>query len=176
MLGAVGAMCCFAFCTGLGLAARDRDRERLNALLAWQDALEAMRILLSMERLPMDDLIWQSAQSVAEKGTAGKVRAQLLATAENLAHAPSLTVAEAYAQACMQIRLPCEGQEERSALELLVGSLGNGTAEMRERAVASCLKRIALCSEKAREKAERSGKLYTELGVLGGLMLGIALW
>ncbi len=176
MLGGFGAMCCFLLCTGAGMMARDGAKERAAALAAWVDALEALRLLLSMERLPMDELFREAALSLDSKGIAGKVRGRLTVTAQNLARAPSLTVAEAFGQACEQVRLSCEGKEERSALTLLFETLGNGTAEMRERGVQSCLKRLELCLEKAREKAERSGKLYGQLGVLGGLMLGIALW
>jgi len=176
MLGATGAMCCFAACTGFGLMARDRACERLASLTAWCDGLETMRLLLSMERLPMDGLLRESACSVQEGGGAGLVRARLIKTAEHLTHEPSLTVADAYLHACGQVRLSGEGAEERAALELLFKALGSGTAEMREKAVESCMKRLSLCQEKAREKAERSGKLYAQLGALGGLALGIALW
>jgi len=176
MLGVTGAMCCFAACTGLGLMARDRVCERLASLTAWRDGLEAMRLLLSMERLSIDELLRESACSVQEGGAEGAVWARLTQTAEHLARAPSLTVADAYLYACKQIRLSCEEPEERAALTLLFKALGNGTAEMREKAVESCLKRLCLCHEKAREKAEKSGKLYAQLGALGGLMLGIALW
>ncbi len=176
MLGGFGALCCFAACTGVGLMARDRCRERLDALMAWTDALSAMRLLFREERLPMDELLLECAKAADSHGAAGKVRQRLQGAGRGLALEPSLTVAEAYGRACRDTPLPAEGQEEKSALDVLFRQLGSGTAAMREQAAAGCLRRLALTVEKAREKAEKSGQLYAKLGALGGLMLAIALW
>lgn len=176
MLGAAGALCCFAACTGAGLLLRDRCRERLAGLMGWADALGAMKLLFSEERLPMDELLGEASRGVASGGMEGKVRLRLEKTAGALRAEPSLTVEEAYEMACAQVPMTAEGQEEKAALQLLFRQLGSGTAAMREKAVDGCLKRMEIGCEKARVKAEQSGALYAKLGALGGLMLAIALW
>ena len=47
---------------------------------------------------------------------------------------------------------------------------------MREQAASSAIRRLRPLAEKAREQAEKGGKLLMQLGLLFGLMLGIALW
>ena len=51
----------------------------------------------------------------------------------------------------------------------------HGTAR-RAQAAAACLRRLKPLAQAAREGAEASGKLCMQLGVLLGLMAGIALW
>lgn len=176
MLGAAGAMCSLALCTGAGLWARQRARDRFETVLAWTELLESMRLLLSQERLPMHELLWQSARMGRTTGAGAKPSERVRQAGQALADAPSLTVAQAYAEACARYPISCEAQEEKLALETLFSQLSSGTAAMREQAVAGCLRRLQMTEEKARQKAEQSGTLYARLGALGGLMLGIALW
>ncbi len=176
MLGAAGALACFALCTGAGLVARDGARQRAYALMAWLDALHVMKLLLSEERLPMDALLCESARAVDEKGAAEKVRRRLERAGEQLRAEPALTVEEAYAGACREILMPFEDPQERGSLELLFRQLGGGTAAMREQAVKGALNRLGLICDKAREKADKAGALYGRLGLLGGLAMAIILW
>ena len=89
---------------------------------------------------------------------------------------PLLGVEQAYRQACARSPIPWERQEERDAMEALFMQLGSGTAAMRAQAAAACLRRLKPLAQAAREGAEASGKLCMQLGVLLGLMAGIALW
>ena len=61
-------------------------------------------------------------------------------------------------------------------LDGLFAQLGTGTASMREQAASSAIRRLRPLAEKTREQAEKGGKLLMQLGLLFGLMLGIALW
>ena len=54
--------------------------------------------------------------------------------------------------------------------------LGSGTAAMRAQAAAACLRRLRPLEEDARREAEKGGGLVMRLGLLLGLMAGIALW
>ena len=54
--------------------------------------------------------------------------------------------------------------------------LGSGTAAMRAQAAAACLRRLRPLEEDARREAETGGGLVMRLGLLLGLMAGIALW
>ncbi len=176
MLGATGAFACFAAGTGLGLWLRSRCQQHLQTLEAWADALQAMGLLLEEERLPLGDLLWQSAQGLESQGTSGQVRARLSHAAKQLEEKPSRTLSQAYLEACKAYPLQCEQAEEQGHLALLFRQMGSGTSAMRSQAVTACGRRLALLIEKARQKAEQTGKLYAQLGVLGGLMLAIALW
>ena len=98
---------------------------------------------------------------------------------ERLLHAghpggPSLTLAQPRTAEAHPI--PGEQGEEKTHLALLFRQLGSGSAAMRLQAVTAAEKRFEPLAQKARTKAEQTGKLYAQLGALGGLMVGIALW
>ena len=61
-------------------------------------------------------------------------------------------------------------------MEMLFRQLGSGTAAMREQAAAACIRRLRPLEEAARKEAEQGGKLCMQLGLLLGLMAGIAVW
>jgi len=176
MLGPAGAFACFAAGTGAGLLLRNRCHDRFHALEAWRDALEVMGLLLQEERLPLGELLCQTAHGLARQGAAAQVRARLLHTGEAILSAPSLTLSQAYEAAVKTCPISGEQAEEQGHLILLFGQLGSGSAAMRHQAVMAAMKHFGLLVEKARSKAEDTGKLYARLGALGGLMLGIALW
>ena len=78
--------------------------------------------------------------------------------------------------ACAESAVPWEQEEEKSAMDSLFAQLGTGTAAMRERTVAACIRRLKPVCEKAYTEAEKGGRLCMQLGMLLGLMTGIALW
>ena len=170
MLGLAGAAACLAGGTLLGLWASECCARRLRQLESWRDALAAMRLLLEEERLPMGELIAQSARA-AGKG----VRERLERTARQLAQSPRLTVAEAYEAAAREEPLS-EQSEEKEALRQLFSQLGSGTTAMRAQAAEACQRRLEPLIEAARAKAQLARALYVKLGLLCGLMAGIALW
>jgi hypothetical protein len=135
-----------------------------------------MGLLLKEERLPLGDLLRETARGLARQGAAAQVRARLTNAGEAILSAPSLTLSQAYEAAVKACPIAGEQGEEQGHLALLFGQLGSGTAAMRHQAVVAAAKRFELLVEKARTKAEQTGKLYAQLGTLGGLMLGIALW
>lgn len=176
MLGVTGAFACFAAGTGVGLLLRGRCHDRLHALEAWADALQAMGLLLREERLPLGELLYQAAQGLPGRGTAAQVRERLLHAGNAIQEAPSLTLAQAYGTAREAHPISGEQGEEKTHLALLFRQLGSGSAAMRLQAVTAAQKRFEPLAQKARTKAEQTGKLYAQLGALGGLMVGIALW
>ena len=176
MLGPAGAFACFAAGTGAGLLLRSRCHDRLHALQAWADALQVMGLLLEEERLPLGELLLQTARGLGKQGAAAQVRERLAHAGEAIQAAPSLTLSQAYEAAAKACPIPGEQGEEQGHLALLFGRLGSGTAAMRRQAVLASAKRFGPLVEKAGTKAEQTGKLYAQLGALGGLMLGIALW
>ncbi len=176
MLGAPGAFACFAACTGVGLLLRARCQDRARLLLAWGDALGTMGLLLEEERLPLPSLLDMAGEALPLQGPEGQVHRRLQQTARLLEEKPRLTLQEAYQAACGLHPIPCEKPEERQLLTQLFSQLGVGTAAMRGRGVMGCERRLRALQEKAEQKAEGAGKLYAKLGMLGGLMLAIALW
>ena len=172
MLGAAGALCCLAAGTAIGGWMRERRLARLRMLRAEVDALSCMRMLLEQERPPLPELLRACASGLSSE----QVAQRLLIAAERLAADPFIGMTGAYASACAAVAMPWEQLEERSAMETLFRQLGSGTAAMREQAAAACLRRLKPLAERAEEEAEKAGRLCMQLGMLLGLMAGIALW
>lgn len=176
MLGAAGTLCCLTAGTVLGIYLRDRRLARVQLLNGLTDVLTGMRLLLVQERLGMGELLNECAAYAPRHPGAVRVAERLRSTADILARNPLTGVEGAYVGACRQIPIPWEQAEERETLNNLFLQLGSGTAAMREQAVAACLRRLKPVAEQAQEKAEKGGKLCMQLGMLLGLMAGIALW
>lgn len=176
MIGLAGAICCLTLGTALGSWMRERRLARLNMLSAEEEALGCMRLLLEQERLGLAELLVVSA-NYAPAGTGGEqVSRRLLATADFLEREPLNGLEQAYQKACAAVQAPWERSGEREAMEAMFMQLGSGTAAMRTQAVAACLRRLKPLSEAAREEAKSGGQLCMRLGMLLGLMAGIALW
>lgn len=176
MLGAAGALGCLSLGTALGCWLKERRSSRCCMLSSWCEALGGMRLLLEQERLSMPDLLTTSA-TWASHGTGGEqVAKRLMLTAEAVIRDPFLSLCDAYALACAQISASWEMAEEKEALQSLFSQLGSGTAAMREQAVAACLRRLRPLADEAYKEAQRGGRLCMQLGMILGLMAGIALW
>lgn len=176
MLGAAGALCCLAAGTALGSWMRMRRTSRLSMLRAELDALNAMRMMLEEERPALPELIEACAAYTGMGEGAELLARRLRQTAQNLRQSPLDGVSGAYAFACAQTMAAWEQEEEKSAMESLFAQLGSGTAAMREQAVAACMRKLKPVCERAQAEAEKGGRLCMQLGLLLGLMAGIALW
>lgn len=176
MLGAAGALCCLAAGTALGSWMRERRLCRLRMLQSELEAIGGMRLLLEQERPSLTELLTSAAGYVGAGCGADQVAKRLILTSEKLRVSPYTGLAEAYAAACTETAAPWEQEEERAAMEMLFTQLGSGTAVMREQAAAACARRLKPLAEAAQAEADKGGKLSMQLGVLLGLMAGIALW
>ena len=164
MIGAVGAMACVLACTFAGFLAKDRCNARLASLEGWSEALDVLRLLLEEERLPIDELLRETADGIADCDASRALRT----VADRLARSPRLTVGEAFAGV-----KPAHAPAELSAL---FRQLGTGTVAMRAQAAEQARRRLERAAEQARKAAAVNGALYAKLGLLGGLTLGVALW
>lgn len=176
MLGAAGALCCLAAGTAIGSWMRERRMCRLRMLQSEMEAIGGMRLLLEQEKPSIPELLTSAAGYVGAGTGADQVASRLILTAEQIRKSPYTGLAEAYASACMQIPAPWETIEDRSAMEMMFAQLGSGTAVMREQAAAACARKLKPLAETAQAEAEKGGRLSMQLGVLLGLMAGIALW
>ena len=176
MLGLSGALMCMAAGTAAGSWMRERRMARWRMLAAELDVLGGMRLLLEQERPALTDLISECAGYVSQGTGAEQVAQRLKTSAQLMRHSPMLSLVEAYDLACGQIRAPWEHEEEQAAMSILFRQLGVGTASMREQAAAACMRRLKPLEETARADAEKAGRLCMQLGMLLGLMAGIALW
>lgn len=176
MLGVAGALGCVALGTALGSWLRERRLARFHMLSALTEVLNGMRLLLEQERPSIPDLLCLSASWASAGSGSDEVARRLMLASEALIRDPFLSLGEAYQLACAQIPAPWEQAEERAIMENLFAQLGSGTASMREQAAAACLRRLKPLMETARTEAEKGGKLCMQLGILLGLMAGIALW
>ena len=168
MLGAAGALLCMALGTALGAGLKERRCARLRLLENEMELLARMRLLI----LGLPALL----RTCASDGGEGVFSRRLEKAAEILEKHPLLGLRDAYRQATSALPLSAEKSEEKAVLDGLFAQLGTGTASMREQAASSAIRRLRPLAEKAREQAEKGGKLLMQLGLLFGLMLGIALW
>ncbi|MBR5547744.1 MAG: hypothetical protein IKU70_12305 [Clostridia bacterium] len=176
MLGAAGALCCLAAGTAMGSWLKIRRMTRLDMIRAAMDSLNAMRLLLETERLPLPDLLENSTAYTGGGHGAECMRRRFEYTAQQMRTNPLEGIPAAYRAACAAHAAPWEQEEEKAALESLFAQLGCGTAAMREQAAAACIRRLKPVEEKARAEAEKGGKLCIQLGMLTGLVAGIILW
>jgi len=176
MLGAPGAVCSLAAGTAIGHYLRIRRMTRLHYLQSSLDVLNAMRLLLETEHLALPELL-ESCAGYAGSGTGAEgVAGRLKLTAQRLRQQPLEGVSSAYRSACSQFPFPWEQEEEKAALDSLFAQLGSGTAAMRAETCAACIRRLKPVRENAQVEAEKGGRLCMHLGMLLGLMAGIALW
>ncbi|MDD3336495.1 MAG: hypothetical protein PHI98_13440 [Eubacteriales bacterium] len=171
MLGAAGALICMAAGTALGMTIRERRCARLRLLEGEIDALARLRLLLLEERFGLCRLMAECA--VGEEEVFSQ---RLRLTGQALEQEPLLGLQGAYELACRKAYAPYEQAGEKKVMEGLFSQLDSGTTAMREQAVSSTMRRLKPMSEQARAKAESGGKLCMQLGMLLGLMAGIALW
>lgn len=173
MLGAAGALCCLACGTGVGLYLREGRRARLRLLLAYTDMLSGLRVLLMQERLGMGELLRRGAELAGGDERLGQ---RMTHTVTALGERPLEGVWGAYQAACAAVPIAWERAEERELISALFQKLGSGTAAMRQEAVSACLRRLRPLEEQVRKRLEQNGRLCVQLGMLLGLMLGVALW
>lgn len=176
MLGPAGALCCLAAGTAVGSWVRARKQCRLRMLQAHTEALGGIRLLLEQEKPALCELLSAAAGYVGTGCGADETAKRLILTSEQLRKNPYGGLEQAYLSACAQIAAPWEQEEEKAVMEMFFSQLGCGTAVMREQAAAACLRKLKPLMEEAQTEADRSGKLSMQLGVLLGLMAGIALW
>ena len=174
MLGMAGAVCCLAAGTATGSWMKMRRMARWKMICAEMEALQAMRLMLETERPALPELLDACAGYTGEGE--GMVKKRLMLTAQHLRQEPAEGIGAAYAFACAQTMTAWEQAEEKEALESLFAQLGSGTAAMREQAVAVCIRKLKPVCERAKTEAERAGRLCMQLGLLLGMMAGIALW
>lgn len=170
--GVTGAVLCTLAGTALGGFLRERKYARLRLLQGENEMLGRLRLLLMEERLGMPQLLRECVGGEADS-LFGK---RLLAAAKLLEQKPLITPEEAYGEACRQYPLYAEKKEEKALMQSLFRQLGRGTAAMREQAAASVLRRLKPALEDAEKSAKTGGRLCMQLGLLLGLMAGIALW
>lgn len=172
MLGAAGALLCMALGTAFGAGLKERRCARLRLLENEVELLARLRLMILEERLGLPTLL----RACAADGGEGLFARRLEKTAELLEKHPLAGLREAHRQAVSALPLSAEKPEEKAVMDALFAQLGTGTAAMREQAVASAIRKLRPLSDKAREQAEKGGKLLMQLGLLFGLMAGIALW
>ena len=176
MLGAAGAACCLAAGTALGSWLRERRVARWRMIQAEMDAVSGMRLLLEQERPALTELLFSCAGYLSTGMGANQTAERLILTAETMEKHPLKPLQDAYAAACIQIAAPWERTEERQVMEILFRQLSSGTVDMRTQAAAACVRKLRPLEEEARAEAQRGGRMCMQLGVLLGIMAGIALW
>ncbi len=171
MAGAPGALVCTVAGLAAGMAVRELWAAREQLLCQTQDMLTKLRLLLQQERMGLCELLEECAA-----GLEGGMPERFRLAAQRLRCEPLSSLEAVYRQAEAAVRCSGEQRIEKAAMRRLFSELGSGTAAMRERAVASCLRRLAPAEEKAKKRQDTGGKLCVQLGLLAGAMVGIMLW
>lgn len=172
MLGLAGAIFCTLAGAAVGGALKERQHARLRLLESESEMLAQLRIMLIEERMGLGQLLVECAALGGDSLFARRLRY----AAKALDQEPLGGLERAYGKASDALPLYAETREDKAAMLHLFRQLGNGTSAMREQAVAAAMRRLKPVVEQARKSAHTGGKLCMQLGVLLGLMLGIALW
>lgn len=172
MLGFAGAVVCTLAGVAVGGVIRERQYARLRLLESESDLIGRLRLMLTEERMGLGQLMTECAEMGGDSLFAKRLRH----TALYLAKKPLEGLERAYQKSCEIYPLYAEKKEDKAVMLNLFRQLGTGTAAMREQSAAAAMRRLRPSVEQARKTAETGGKLCMQLGLLTGLMLGIALW
>lgn len=172
MLGLAGAVFCTLAGAAVGGVLRERQHARLRLLESESEMLAQLRIMLLEERVGLIKLL----EECGDLGGDCVFARRMKYAAKALGEQPLTGMEAAYDKACAALPLWAEKREDRDAMLHLFRQLGSGSTSMREQAVAAAMRRLKPAVEHARKTAHTGGKLCMQLGVLLGLMAGIALW
>lgn len=106
----------------------------------------------------------------------GFLPGRLEKTAEFLEKHPLAGLREAYRQAVSALPLSAEKPEEKAVMDALFAQLGTAPPPCGNRRRPAPSESCGPFRIRRREQAEKGGKLLMQLGLLFGLMAGIALW
>ena len=138
---------------------------RAAALRSAMDAMQLLRIQMLERLLPL--------RAALEKSAFEPFRA----VASELLNGDGAPGAWERARAALTRRgraLDCMMPEDLAALDRLFAGLGATARAEQELLFSACLAEIGLLEGEARRTGAEKGRLYTTLGLLGGLMLAIA--
>ena len=164
MLGLAGAVLCTLAGAAVGGALKERQHARLRLLESESEMLAQLRILLIEERMGLGQLLVECAALGGDSLFARRLRY----TAKALDQEPLGGLERAYGKASDALPLYAETREDKAAMLHLFRQLGYDNV--------ICFAPVKPVVEQARKSAHTGGKLCMQLGVLLGLMLGIALW
>lgn len=154
-------------CGVLGTVASLSLQKREKLLSAWLLALSRMELTLKSQRLPIHGVLESGV------GEHPLIDARLTRAAKTLKDTPSATLLDAWNEAVQAIPCAYEKDEEKTLLEKLFKELGAGMLEKRREAVSQGLIALGAVRQKALEAQEKNGRLYRNLGWLGGLALAL---
>ncbi len=152
-------------CGIMGMLASARLKKRQTLLNAWMRFIARIQTTLSTQRLPMDQVLESGL------GEYPVLDAQMQNTIALMRTTPELSAQEAF------VKSGATGYEEKDLLlihSLLVG-LGTGSLEKRQGAVKLSLDAFSAAYEQAKQAYEKNGRLYVNLGWLGGFALVLLL-
>jgi len=147
-------------CGMLGMLATAKLRKEETLLFAWIRFIKRFQTTLKTRRLP----ICEALQACL--GEHPLIDIQLNRALRLMAENPSLTIAEAYQQICT---------ETDSLYVTLFQGISEGTLEKRLAALEMSLLSFVAAYEKAKAAYEKNGRLFQNLGWLGGLALVLLL-
>ena len=165
----LGALLVAAAGTALGLQAAGRLRQRTAVLSAVVGVLTLLRGEIGDRRSPMPEIAARLAREAPECCRGWFVRLEA-----GLSRLNGESFAAVWRRTLEEAELPLDG-EERESLARLGLSLGRYDAPEQSAAIDRCLREMEAFRARAGETARTQGRLYTGLGLAGGLMLAVIL-
>ncbi len=170
MLKAAAALIVFGGCAAMGAWKARKLGQRLDVLSALLASVLRLATLLEYQNLTLAVAVREIGQ--ATDRAFWEMFSQRLQTSHH--------TGAAWRWAMEKARADCAGfaalqREETEALEEFSRTLGSIDLESQKKSIARLQARLEEILHTVREKNEKQGKLYRQIGVLSGLALGLLL-
>ncbi|MFR5600985.1 MAG: stage III sporulation protein AB [Lachnospiraceae bacterium] len=172
MLKLLGAILLIGGATGMGMGAASRWRERLGLLETLRKMMSLLKGEILYANAPLEEAFYQVGKR--SKGPLGELFCRISGRIETQRGEPFFDMWREEVDR-LPARLPLS-QEDKQALKSFGEHLGYLDSEMQERTILLYLEQLDLAIDYLRENRREKERLYTCLGVMGGLFLTIILY
>ena len=170
MIKMLGAILVVASCTAMGLGVASQMRHRVRVLSSMILALQMMRGEISLRLTPLPELVGRLSEEAPIE-----VQGFFKELGGRLDRLGDERFSEIWVKALEKNEELGLGDGELAAMKHLGSTLGRFNREEQEAALNRCISELEDCRSAARNEVDTQGKLFTGLGVAGGITLAIML-
>lgn len=168
----LGAVLVVVSCTGMGFFLAGEWSERLRTM----EQLRKMIFLLKGEIVYARSPLTESFERTGKKG-GGEIGDLFMRVAERMERQQGEPFYEIWQEEIGKLpKTFCLSQEDRQSLIGLGEHLGYLDLEMQERTILLYLEQLDLTIDYLREHKQERSRLYTSLGIMGGIFLTIMMY